>query len=69
MQRGSGGSDRDSQLTYPNEYDDKKLEKLFIEDKVYLAVLIFGEPDCIFEELESIFQYKKKGEVIPFIRK
>jgi hypothetical protein len=57
-----------AQLTYPNKYDDKGIEKLLKNETEYLLALLPGNPGHILRKLESTFN-SKKGKVIPFIYK
>ena len=55
------------QLTNPAEVDDKKLEKLLMNNPVYFSTLIPGTPSRILNDLLSIYKLKK-GKVMPFSR-
>ena len=57
-----------SQLTYPRECDDKRLEKLMREDPIYLSLLLPGDSKRVLNKLEYIYQ-SKKGQILPFRRK
>ena len=57
-----------AQLTYPTNFDDKRLEKLLRGEPNFLAALIPGDSSRILKILTSIYN-SKKGKVIPFIKK